>query len=81
MQPRSEKATEGMEYLLPHEIAERELEMQEAADIEERQEEELCVAEDEVEKSLSVDELVVEYQHEIWFSHYYEYYNLEGCRG
>ena len=50
-----------MEHLLPHEVAERELEMQEAAEIEERPEQELRVAEFEVEKSLSVEELVVEY--------------------
>ena len=67
-----------MEHLLPHEIAERELEMQEAAEIEERREEELRVAEVEVEKSLSVEESAVEYQRELWRSHYYEYYNLEG---
>ena len=67
-----------MEHLLPHEVAERELEMQEAAEIEERREEELRVAEVEVEKSLSVEESAVEYQRELWRSHYYEYYNLEG---
>ena len=44
MQPTSEKAVVAMEHLLPHEIAERELEMQEAAEIEERREEELRVA-------------------------------------
>ena len=32
----------------------------------------------EVEKSLSVEEPAVEYQRELWRSHYYEYYNLEG---
>ena len=52
--------------------------MQEAAEIEELREEELHVAEVEVEKSLSVEESVVEYQREHWRSHYYEYYNLEG---
>ena len=78
MQPMSEKATVAMEHLLPHEIAERELEMQEAAEIEERREEDLRVAEVEVEMSLSVEELAVEYQHELWHNHYYEYYNLEG---
>ena len=52
--------------------------MQEAAEIEEHREEELRVAEVEVEKSLSVEESAVEYQHELWRSHYYEYYNLEG---
>nr|XP_020170915.1 tol-Pal system protein TolA-like [Aegilops tauschii subsp. strangulata] len=40
----------AMEHLLPHEIAGRELEMQEAAEIEERQEEELHVAEVEEER-------------------------------
>ena len=67
-----------MEHLLPHEVAERELEMQEVAEIEERREEELRVAEVEVEKSLSVQESAVEYQRELCRSHYYEYYNLEG---
>ena len=67
-----------MEHLLPHEVAEQELEMQEAAEIEERREEELRVAEVEVEKSLSIEESAVEYQRELWRSHYYEYYNLEG---
>ena len=52
--------------------------MQEEVEIEERWEEELRVAEVEVEKSLSVEESVVEYQCELWRSHYYEYYNLEG---
>ena len=70
-----------MEHLLPHEVAERELEMQEAAEIEEHREEELRVAEVEVEKSLSVEESAVEYQRELWRSHYYEYYNLEGGAG
>ena len=36
------------------------------------------MAEVEVEKSLSVEESAVEYQRELWCSHYYEYYNLEG---
>ena len=36
------------------------------------------VAEVEVEKSLSVEESTVEYQCELWRSHYYKYYNLEG---
>ena len=67
-----------MEHLLPHEVAERELEMQEEAEIEERREEELRVVEVEVEKSLSIEESAVEYQRELWRSHYYEYYNLEG---
>ena len=52
--------------------------MREAAEIEERREEELRVAEVEVEKSLSVEESAMEYQRELWRSHYYEYYNLEG---
>ena len=77
-QPTYEKAAAAMEHLLPHEIAERELEMQEAAEIEERREEELRVAKVEVEKSLSVEESAVEYQRELWRIHYYEYYNLEG---
>ena len=67
-----------MEHLLPYEVVERELEMQEAAEIEERREEELRVAEVEVEKSLSIEESAVAYQRELWRSHYYEYYNLEG---
>ena len=36
------------------------------------------VAEVEVEKSLSVEESAVEYQRELWRSHYYKYYNPEG---
>ena len=32
----------------------------------------------EEEKSLSVEESAVEYQCELWRSHYYEYCNLEG---
>ena len=36
------------------------------------------MAEVEVEKSLCVEESAVEYQQELWCSHYYEYYNLEG---
>ena len=36
------------------------------------------VAEVEVEKSLPVEESAVEYQRELWRSHYCEYYNLEG---
>ena len=50
--------------------------MQEATEIEEHREEELRVAEVEVEKSPSVEESAVEYQCELWHSHYYEYYNL-----
>ena len=78
MQPTSKKAAVAMEHLLPHEVVERELEMQEEAEIKERREEELRVAQVEVEKSLSVEESAVEYQRELWRSHYYEYYNLEG---
>jgi len=66
-----------MEHLLPHEVAEQELEMQEATEIEECREEELRMAEVEVEKSMFIEELAVEYQCELWRSHYYEYYNLE----
>jgi hypothetical protein len=51
--------------------------MQEAAEIEERWEEELRVAKEEVEKRLSIEESAVEYQHELWRRHYYEYYHLE----
>nr|XP_020160238.1 uncharacterized protein LOC109745518 [Aegilops tauschii subsp. strangulata] len=60
IQPTFEKAAVAMGHLLPHEIAERELEMHEAADIEERREKELRVAEVEVEKSLSVEESALE---------------------
>ena len=67
-----------MDHMLPHEVAQRELEMQEAMEIEERWEEELRMAEVEVEKSLSIEESAVEYQRELWRIHYYEYYNLEG---
>lgn len=48
-------AMEAMEPL-PHEIAERKLEMQEAAESNEHREEELCVAKEEVEKRLSIKE-------------------------
>ena len=78
MQPTSEKAVVAMEHLLPHEVVERDLEMQESVEIKERRDEELRVAEVEVEKSLSIEESAVEYQRELWRSHYYEYYNLEG---
>ncbi|KAI4977992.1 hypothetical protein ZWY2020_014546 [Hordeum vulgare] len=54
MQPTSEKVTEAIENRLPHEIAERVLEMQEAEEIKEHRVE-LHMAEDEVEKSLSVE--------------------------
>ncbi|KAE8807841.1 DNA-directed RNA polymerase II subunit RPB1 [Hordeum vulgare] len=79
MQPMSEKEVEAMEHLLPHEIIKQELEMQEAAEIAEQRDEKLCVAEDEVEKILSIEESAVEYQCELWHSHHYEYYNLEGA--
>ena len=72
MQPMSKKAVVAMEHLLPHEVAEQELEMQEAAEIEERREEKFRVAEVEVEKSLSIEELAVEYQRKLWRSHYYD---------
>ena len=87
MHPTSEKASEmllddavaeAMEPLLTHEIVERELEMQEVAEIEERRDEELRVAKEEVERRLSVEDSAVEYQRELWCHHYYEYYNLEG---
>ncbi|KAE8781825.1 DNA-directed RNA polymerase II subunit RPB1 [Hordeum vulgare] len=48
MQPMFEKATEAMEHLLPHEITERELDMQEVARIKKHREEELRVVEDGV---------------------------------
>ena len=73
MQPTSEKAAVAMEHLLPHEVAEWELEMQEPAEIEEHREEELHIAQVEVEKRLSVEESAVEYQCKLWRSHYYEY--------
>ncbi|KAI4987735.1 hypothetical protein ZWY2020_028493 [Hordeum vulgare] len=44
IQPTSKMVVEAMEHLLPHEIAERELKMQEVVEIDERQEEELRVA-------------------------------------
>ncbi|KAI5013740.1 hypothetical protein ZWY2020_040626 [Hordeum vulgare] len=78
MQTMSEKAAKAMEHLLPHEIAERELEMHEASGIDEHLEEELRMAEDELEKIFSVKELAVEYQRKLWHIHYYEYHNLEG---
>ena len=62
MQPTSEKAAVAMEHLLPHEVTERELEMQEAAEIKDHREEVLCVAGVEVENCLSIEELAVEYQ-------------------
>ncbi|KAI4983773.1 hypothetical protein ZWY2020_025639 [Hordeum vulgare] len=65
MQPMSEKAVEAMQQLLPHEIIDWELEIHEAAKIEKRREEELCVAEDDVVKCQFVEESVVEYQDEI----------------
>ncbi|KAE8802883.1 DNA-directed RNA polymerase II subunit RPB1 [Hordeum vulgare] len=51
--------------------------MQEVEEIKENWEEELHVDEDEVEKSMSIEESVVEYQSELWRSHYYEYYKPE----
>ena len=67
-----------MEHQLPNEVVEWELEMQEAVEIEERRQEELRVAQVLVDKSLSIEESVVEYQRELWRNHHYEYYNLEG---
>ncbi|KAE8804334.1 DNA-directed RNA polymerase II subunit RPB1 [Hordeum vulgare] len=61
MQPTYEKEAEAMDDLLPHEIVERELELQEVAETEERFVEELHVDKDEVEKSLSTEESVVDY--------------------
>ncbi|KAE8811857.1 DNA-directed RNA polymerase II subunit RPB1 [Hordeum vulgare] len=52
--------------------------MQEAMDIEQCREDELRMAEDEVEQSISIKESAMEYQCEIWRSHYYEYSNLDG---
>ena len=40
--------------------------------------EELRVAQEEVEKCLSIEESAVEYQRELWRRHYYEYYEDEG---
>ena len=50
--------------------------MQDATKIEERREEEFHVAKVEVGKSLSVEESAMEYQCELWHSHYYDYNNL-----
>ncbi|KAI4974859.1 hypothetical protein ZWY2020_048466 [Hordeum vulgare] len=50
----------------------------EAVDIEERWEDELRMAEDEVEKSLSVEQSAVEDQRKLLRSHYYDYYYLVG---
>ena len=47
-------------------------------EIEERRGEDLRVAGVDIEKSLSVKESAMEYQCELWRSHYYEYYNLDG---
>ncbi|KAI4991887.1 hypothetical protein ZWY2020_040273 [Hordeum vulgare] len=69
-------AVETMEPL-PHEISERELEMREPSESIVCWEE-LRVAREEVEKRLSIEESGVEYQHELWSRHYYEYYNDEG---
>lgn len=57
---------------------EHQLEMREAAESEERREEELHVAKEEVEKCLSVEQSAVEYQPELWRRPYYKYYNDEG---
>ncbi|KAI5012408.1 hypothetical protein ZWY2020_024542 [Hordeum vulgare] len=65
MQPTSEKVAQSMEHLLSHEFVERELEMQELAEIEEHREEELRVGEDKVYKILSIEESVVEYQRKL----------------
>ncbi|KAE8805388.1 cyclin-dependent kinase inhibitor 5-like [Hordeum vulgare] len=54
---------------LPHEIFKLELEMQEPSESVERLEE-FLLARDEVKKSLSVEESVVEYQRELWRRHY-----------
>ena len=67
-----------MEHLLPHEDVEQELEMQEVAEIKDCREEELRMAQVEVEKSLSIEESAVEYRRELWHIYYYEDYNLEG---
>ncbi|KAI5011886.1 hypothetical protein ZWY2020_024020 [Hordeum vulgare] len=56
MQPMFEKEVEAMEHLLPHEIIKQELEMQEAAEIEEHRDEKLCVVEDELIKACDVFE-------------------------
>ncbi|KAI4972297.1 hypothetical protein ZWY2020_003222 [Hordeum vulgare] len=61
---------------LPHEISEQNLEMQEPSESDGHLEE-LRMAREEVEKRLSVEESTVEYQHELWRCHYYEYYNDE----
>ncbi|KAI4987883.1 hypothetical protein ZWY2020_028641 [Hordeum vulgare] len=54
------KPSEDTGHMLPREIAEWELEMHEAAEILERREEELRVAKDEIEKSVSIEESVME---------------------
>lgn len=58
-----------MEHLLPHEIAEWELEMHKAVEIEERQEEELRMDEDELEKILSNDKSALEYPRKLYHNH------------
>ncbi|KAI5015352.1 hypothetical protein ZWY2020_056742 [Hordeum vulgare] len=68
--------SDAMEPLL-HEISKRELEMSEPSDSNKRLEE-LRVAQEDVEKCMSVEELTVEYQRELWWCHYYEYDNDEG---
>ncbi|KAE8799774.1 DNA-directed RNA polymerase II subunit RPB1 [Hordeum vulgare] len=63
------KAADAMEHLLPHEIAEWELEMHKAVEIEERQEEELRMDEDELEKILSNDKSALEYPRKLYHNH------------
>jgi hypothetical protein len=46
--------------------------MQEAAESDEVREEELLLAQEEVDNHLSVEESAVEYQRELWRRHYYE---------
>lgn len=55
---------------LHHEVAERELEMEEAK-IDERKVEELRVAREEEEMRRSIDDSAVEYQPEFWCRHFY----------
>ncbi|KAE8790578.1 DNA-directed RNA polymerase II subunit RPB1 [Hordeum vulgare] len=69
-------AAEAMK-LFPHETFEQEVEMRALSESDESLEE-LRVAQEEVEKRLSIEEPAVEYQHELWRCHYYEYYNDEG---
>ncbi|KAI4987719.1 hypothetical protein ZWY2020_028477 [Hordeum vulgare] len=71
-----EAEAEAMEPL-PHEIFERELEMQEPSESDKLLEE-LRGAREEAVKCLSVEESAMRYQRELWRCHYYEYYNYEG---